>query len=105
MARVSQSFASTINKWRVMVAGFEKHRAALPFAEEDAELLRRLLHEEEELNNRQEQMKTELAKLTEEINSKLKEGRKKYASIMRFAKAKYGPASLEIKDFVPKGER
>lgn len=87
-----------------MLAGFKKHGEALAFAAERAANLERLLEREQELNIKQEQLKAELSKVTAELYEGLAEGRREYSALMRFAKAKYGPNSLEIGDFISKGE-
>jgi hypothetical protein len=51
------------------------------------------------MNIRQEQLKTEVQKLTADFESSLEKGTKCSASIMRYAKAKYEHNSIEIKDF------
>lgn len=104
MARPSRSFAATMNRWRILLAAFERKREDFPFAHEEVEELKRLLEAEEEMNVRQEQLKAELMKMTVELKRGLEEGRKRYASLMRYARAKYGPSSLELGNFIPKGE-
>lgn len=101
----SQGFASTINKWKMMIAGYEKHSADMAFAADKYEKLKTILKQSEDLNVKQEQLKKDLAKATEELNAGIKEGKGIYASLMRFVKGQYGPSSVEIKDFKPTGEK
>ena len=100
----SKSMASTISNWKMLVGGYDKHNADLAFAGQDAEALRGVAARIEMLNIQQEQEKAALARTTEEMQALSKEGNKYYASLMRFAKGKYGPKSVEIKDFIATGE-
>ncbi len=99
MARGSQSFASKVNNWKLMVAGYKKHKDDLAFAENDSTLLEQLIGNVEGLDVKQEQLKADLAKTTGEIDNAVLKGEKLSASILRYVKGKYGPKSLEIKDF------
>ncbi|MBN2401152.1 MAG: hypothetical protein JXN64_02015 [Spirochaetes bacterium] len=100
----SKSLASTISNWKMMVGGYDKHGADLAFAGQDAEALRGVASRMEALNIKQEQEKAALAKTTEEMRVLTEEGKKYYASLLRFAKGRFGPKSAEIKDFVATGE-
>jgi septal ring factor EnvC (AmiA/AmiB activator) len=105
MALKSRSLASTINSWKILVGGFDKHRVELTFAGTEAESLRAVAAQTESLNIKQEQQKADLAKTTEQLKSLTNEGNRYSASLLRFAKGKFGPRSKEIKDFVSTGER
>ncbi|MDI6739334.1 MAG: hypothetical protein QME74_03105 [Candidatus Edwardsbacteria bacterium] len=49
-------------------------------------------------------MKAELAAQSKVVNGLMATGRKTYASLIRYAKAKYGPNSAKIKEFLSKTE-
>lgn len=100
----SKSLASIISNWKMIVGGYDKHSTELAFAGQDAEALRSVASRMEALNIRQEQEKASLAKTTEEMKALSKEGKSYYASLLRFAKGKFGPKSAEIKDFLATGE-
>ena len=104
MSVKSKSFASTINNSKMILAGYQKHGADLSFASADAGKLQDLLTMAEALNVKQEQLKADLAKTSEELDGVIGDSKKVYASLLRFAKGKFGPKSKEIKDFVPTGE-
>jgi hypothetical protein len=99
MSGSSQSYASKISNWKLMVAGYEKHKDDISFAENDSSNLKSLIEKMEKLEVKQEQLKADLLKTTAEIEKLLPEGEKHSASILRYAKAKYGPKSPDIKDF------
>jgi len=87
-----------------MVAGYEKHADRLEFADEYVASLKNLVAKAEADNIKQEQLKADLLKTTEVLNSDVQEGSRTYASLMRFAKGSFGPGSNEIKDFKSTGE-
>jgi hypothetical protein len=99
MPRASQSYASKVNNWKLMVAGYDKHKTDLSFAESDSGKLKELIVKIENLEVKQEQLKADLLKTTSEIETVFGEGEKLSASILRYAKGKYGPNSPDIKDF------
>ncbi len=99
------SYASTVNKWKLTAGGFEKHKDDLAFAQEDADKLTAFITQAEKINLEQEQLKADLSKKTELLNACLDDGNKAKASIIRFAKGKYGPSSKELKDFQSKGDK
>jgi hypothetical protein len=99
MPKGSQSNAAKLSKWKMMTAGYEKHKADISFAENDSARLKEITVKMEELEVKHEQQKAESQKTTMEISDIVAEGEKICASIMRYAKAKYGPNSLELKDF------
>jgi hypothetical protein len=99
MSNGSQSYASKISKWKMMVAGYEKHKSDISFAEKETKELNDLIAKIEPLEIKQEHLKAELQKTTADLTDTIKNGDKLSASILRYAKGKYGPKSLEIKDF------
>jgi hypothetical protein len=76
----------------------------MDFAKNDSAKLAALLAQTESLNVKQEQMKADLSRLTAQIEKSVTDGNKIYSTLLRYAKGKYGPTSLEIKDFVATGE-
>jgi hypothetical protein len=99
MPKESQSYATKVNNWKLMAAGYEKHKDDLSFAGNDSGRLKELILQYENKEIKQEQLKADLSKTTSEIIEITSEGEKLAASILRFAKGKYGPNSPEIKDF------
>jgi hypothetical protein len=100
----SRSHASIVNAWKIIIAGCDKHSDEMDFAKNDSTRLASLLAQADTLNVKQEQMKADLVKLTAQLDKTLDDGNKIYSTLVRYAKGKYGPSSLEIKDFVATGE-
>jgi hypothetical protein len=104
MSRESRSLAAMLSTWKVMVAGFGKHSDDMAFAKSEAAKLADLATKAEQCNVNQEQLKADLAKMTETLEKTVTEGKKMYATLLRYAKGKYGPGSKELKDFQATGE-
>jgi len=100
---VSKSYAAVMSEWKVVVAGCTKHSDDLDFAKKDSAKLADLIVQAEALDVKQEQMKADLAKLTNQYMKMIADGNKLSSTLIRYAKGKYGPSSLEIKDFQATG--
>ena len=99
MAKNSQSYSSKLTTWKMRVAGCEKHKTDIAFADAEAKELNDVIGKIEPLEVKQQQLKADLQKLTAEIAELTEKGDKLSASILRYAKGKFGPKSLEINDF------
>jgi hypothetical protein len=99
MSKTSQSYSAKLANWKLSIAGYDKHKTEIGFADAESKRLKELAVLYESLEVKQEQLKADLQKTTSEIVDIVSEADKLSAAIHRYAKAKFGPNSPEIKDF------
>ncbi len=105
MAGISVSIGNQLTRMSLAAAGAKKYAAQLP--KETAKLGSSLGKDHAEilaLNAKQEGIKAQLAKITQEINARLKSAGVTRAKVVRMAEATFGPKAAEISEFRPKTE-
>ena len=104
MARKSRSFGVVINEWKLALSGHKGNAADFPFLAADVTAFAALIGRAETENAKQEKLKADLAAQTLVLKGIETTGAKSYASLIRYAKAKYGPNTAKIKEFLSKTE-
>jgi hypothetical protein len=104
MARKSQSFGDELNSWKLCLSGHKSNAADFAFLKSEVTAFEQLLAKAEKENNGQESAKAALLAQTKLVNDIRKQGKAGYAALIRYAKAKYGPKSAKIKEFVSETE-
>jgi hypothetical protein len=104
MARKSRSLGNELNSWSVCKDGHKANTADFPFLKNDVANFEKLIAQANTENSKQEKLKADLAAQSKVVDGLIKDGRKVYASLIRYAKAKYGPNSAKIKEFLSKTE-
>jgi len=104
MARRSRSFGDELNAWRVCLEGHRNNTAEFSFLKRELAEFGLLITKAEKENAKQEKLKADLLAQTKIVDGLIKNGGKTYASLIRYAKAKYGPKSSKIREFLSKTE-
>ncbi|MBI4727613.1 hypothetical protein HY768_10430 [candidate division TA06 bacterium] len=104
MARRSRSFGDELNAWRICLEGHKNNTADFVFLKKELAGFEQLIARADKENAKQEKLKADLLAQTKVVDDIVNSGRKTYASLLRYAKAKYGPNSAKIKEFLSKTE-
>jgi hypothetical protein len=104
MARRSRSFGAELNAWKVCWEGHKSNTAEFAFLKKDVADFGLLIARAEKENAKQEKLKADLLAQTKLVEGLLVTGEKTYASLIRYAKAKYGPNSSKMREFLSKTE-
>jgi hypothetical protein len=100
----SRSLGNELNYWATCLSAFKNNLSDFPFLKEELKEFEVIVQDAGKENAKQENLKAELLAQTEKLNNLVKKGRGKYASLIRYAKAKYGPKSAKIREFLPATE-
>jgi hypothetical protein len=104
MARRSRSFGDELNSWKLCLEGHKGNTTDFPFLKNDLTAFEKTLSQAEKENAKQEKLKADLLAQSKLLADVQASGRKTYASLIRYAKAKYGPNTSKIKEFLSKTE-
>jgi hypothetical protein len=104
MARRSRSFGDEINSWKLCMEGHKGNTPDFPFLKADVAGFEKVIDQAEKENAKQEKLKADLLAQTKVLTDLQVAGRKTYASLVRYAKAKYGPNTAKIKEFLSSTE-
>lgn len=104
MAVKSKSFGDEVNSWKLCLSGHKNNAANFAFLAAERKSLETLIGRAEKENAAQEKLKADLKAQSEVLEGIRQKGRETYASLLRYAKAKYGPNSAKISEFVSKTE-
>lgn len=101
----SNSIGNKVMRMNLAVAGAQKYAKQLP--KEAAPLAVTVQKSQAtvtQLNQQQEGIKAELAKITKAIQDELKVGDTARGKIVKLAEATFGPKAIELKEFRPATE-
>jgi len=104
MARRSRSFGDELNSWRICLEGHKNNAAEFAFLKKELTGFELTITKADKENAKQEKLKADLLAQTKVVFDLINSGGKTYASLIRYAKAKYGPNSAKIKEFLSKTE-
>jgi len=104
MTRRSRSFGAELNAWKVCLEGHKSNTAEFAFLKKDLVDFGLLIAKAEKENAKQEKLKADLLSQTKVVDELMTAGGKTYASLIRYAKAKYGPNSSKMREFLSKTE-
>jgi hypothetical protein len=104
MARRSRSFGDEVNSWKLCMEGHKGNQADFPFLKTEVAGFEKVIAQAEKENAKQEKLKADLLAQSKILADVQVSGRKTYASLIRYAKAKYGPKTAKIKEFLSASE-
>lgn len=104
MPRKSKSFGDELNGCKLCLEGHKRNQGDFPFLKNELAGFEKLITSIEKENVKQEQLKAGLLSQTKVVNGIMADLNKGYAALVRYAKAKYGPNSPKLQEFVSKTE-
>ena len=100
MAKRSRSIGDEISSFKLCHNGMKNNISDFLFLKAELKAFEADIPKLERENAKQEKLKADLKAQTENVKSLQKDLRKRYSSLIRYAKARYGPNAAKIREFV-----